>query len=64
LEPVYGFGSLFAFKAKFQPVYRPLYLIYQDPAALLTIAGAVGRAYLPNLTARQTLRLVGKLAMH
>jgi phosphatidylglycerol lysyltransferase len=64
LEPVYGFGSLLAFKAKFQPVYRPLYLVYRDPAALLTIAGALGRAYLPHLTARQTLRLVGRLALH
>jgi phosphatidylglycerol lysyltransferase len=60
LEPVYGFGSLLAFKSKFQPVYRPLYLIYPDPAALLTIAGAIGRAYLPHITPRQTLRLVGK----
>ena len=60
LEPVYGFGSLLAFKSKFQPIYRPLYLIYPDPAALLTIAGAIGRAYLPHITPRQTLRLVGK----
>jgi phosphatidylglycerol lysyltransferase len=60
LEPVYGFGSLLAFKSKFQPLYRPLYLIYPDPAALLTIAGAIGRAYLPHLTPRQTIRLVGK----
>jgi lysylphosphatidylglycerol synthetase-like protein (DUF2156 family) len=57
---VYGFGSLLAFKAKFQPQYRPLYLIYQDPAALLAIASAVGKAYLPHITPRQTLRLVGK----
>lgn len=60
LEPVYGFGSLLAFKSKFQPLYQPLYLIYPDPAALPTIAGAIGRAYLPHLTPRQTIRLVGK----
>ena len=29
LEPVYGFGSLLAFKTKFQPLYRPLYLAYR-----------------------------------
>ncbi|HKS99097.1 MAG TPA: DUF2156 domain-containing protein, partial [Rugosimonospora sp.] len=28
LEPVYGFRALLAFKAKFQPVYHPLYLAY------------------------------------
>jgi lysylphosphatidylglycerol synthetase-like protein (DUF2156 family) len=60
LEPVYGFSSLLAFKSKFQPRYHPLYLIYPDPAALLTIAGAIGRAYLPKITPRQTIRLVGK----
>src|SRR5262249_27746837 len=64
LEPVYGFGSLLPFQAKSQPASRPLTLVYRAPAALLTIAGALGRAYLPHLTARQTLRLVGKLALH
>ena len=28
IEPVYGFQSLLQFKAKFQPVYQPLYLAY------------------------------------
>lgn len=58
LEPVYGFGSLLAFKAKFQPVYRPLYLAYPDPAALPAIGNAIGRAYLPHLSARHATRLV------
>ncbi len=57
LEPVYGFRSLLAFKAKFQPVYRPLLLAYPESAALPAIAYAIGRAYLPVLTARQALRL-------
>jgi lysylphosphatidylglycerol synthetase-like protein (DUF2156 family) len=61
LEPVYGFHSLLAFKAKFQPVYQPLYMIYQDPAALPTIANAISRAYLPNLTPHQTLQLASKI---
>jgi phosphatidylglycerol lysyltransferase len=61
MEPVYGFQSLLHFKAKFQPVYQPLYLAYPDPAALGSIATAIGRAYLPHITPRQTLRLLTKL---
>ncbi|NMI00745.1 DUF2156 domain-containing protein [Pseudonocardia sp. K10HN5] len=57
LEPVYGFRSLLAFKAKFQPVYRPLYMAYPDPTALPAIGNAIGRAYLPRLSARQATRL-------
>ena len=63
LEPVYGFRSLQAFKAKFQPVYRPLLLAYPDPAALPTIGNAVTRAYLPGLTPSQALRLLRRV-MH
>jgi phosphatidylglycerol lysyltransferase len=61
MEPVYGFQSLLHFKSKFQPVYHPLYLAYPDPAALGSIATAIGRAYLPNLTSRQGLRLLTKI---
>ena len=61
MEPVYGFQSLLRFKAKFQPDYQPLYLSYPDPAALGSIATAIGRAYLPHLTARQALHLLTKL---
>jgi hypothetical protein len=56
-----GFQSLLHLKAKFQPVYQPLYLTYPDPAALGSIATAIGRAYLPHLTSRQALRLLTKL---
>jgi lysylphosphatidylglycerol synthetase-like protein (DUF2156 family) len=56
-EPIYGFRSLLAFKAKFQPIYRPLYLAYPDPAALLSIGNAIARAYLPHLTSRQATHL-------
>jgi len=58
LEPVYGFRALLAFKDKFQPAYRPLYLAYPWPAALPRIAVALVRAYLPTLTLRQAVRLV------
>jgi lysylphosphatidylglycerol synthetase-like protein (DUF2156 family) len=61
MEPVYGFQSLLHFKAKFQPLYQPLYMAYPDPAALGSIATAIGRAYLPHLTPRQALRLLAKL---
>ena len=58
IEPVYGFGSLLAFKAKFQPVYRPLMLAYPESAALPGIAVAIARAYLPALTSRQAIHLI------
>jgi phosphatidylglycerol lysyltransferase len=61
MEPVYGFQSLLHFKAKFQPIYQPLYLAYPDPAALGSIAAAIVHAFLPRLTALQLLRLLTKL---
>jgi lysylphosphatidylglycerol synthetase-like protein (DUF2156 family) len=60
-EPVYGFRSLLAFKAKFQPIYQPLYLAYPDPAALLSIGNAIVRAYLPHVTSRQATQLARRL---
>jgi lysylphosphatidylglycerol synthetase-like protein (DUF2156 family) len=60
LEPVYGFRSLLAYKLKFQPVCRPLYMLYPAASALPAIGVAVTRAYLPDLTVRQGLRLVGR----
>jgi lysylphosphatidylglycerol synthetase-like protein (DUF2156 family) len=58
LEPVYGFRSLLAFKAKFQPSYRPLFMAYPDATALPTIGAAITRAYLPHLTRAQIIRLL------
>jgi lysylphosphatidylglycerol synthetase-like protein (DUF2156 family) len=57
MEPVYGFRSLLAFKAKFQPRYRPLWLVYPGAADLPRIARAVSRAYLPHLSPVQAARL-------
>jgi len=48
MEPYYGFRSLHAFKAKFQPRHEPLYLAYRDEADLPRIGIAISRAYLPN----------------
>ncbi|MDI2127218.1 rhomboid family intramembrane serine protease [Yinghuangia seranimata] len=61
LEPVYGFRSLLAFKAKFQPQYQPLYMTYPDATALPSIANAIGRAYLPHTSPAQMLRLSRRL---
>lgn len=61
LEPVYGFRSLLAFKAKFDPQYRPLLLAYPDPAVLPAVVNAVMRAYVPHLGPAQLTRLVRRL---
>ncbi|ELT45808.1 bifunctional lysylphosphatidylglycerol flippase/synthetase MprF [Arthrobacter nitrophenolicus] len=61
LEPVYGFRSLAAFKSRFKPEYRALYLYYQDPLHLPAIGRALTRAYLPGLSLPQGARLVSKL---
>ncbi|MCU1516661.1 MAG: hypothetical protein JWQ75_1382, partial [Pseudarthrobacter sp.] len=58
LEPVYGFRSLAAFKSRFKPEYRTLYLYYQDPLHLPAIGRALTRAYLPGLSLRQGARLL------
>ena len=61
LEPAYGFRSLLAFKAKFQPTYNPLYLTYPGAADLPTIANAIGRAYLPHITPHEGFKLARRL---
>jgi hypothetical protein len=58
---VYGFRSLLAFKAKFQPRLRPLWLVYPDAADLPRIARAIGTAYLPDLSPGQAVRLAAAL---
>jgi phosphatidylglycerol lysyltransferase len=50
LEPYYGFRSLLAFKAKFQPVFHPMYLVFPNETALAEIGIAVARAYMPDAT--------------
>ena len=50
LEPYYGFRSLLAFKAKFQPVFHPMYLIFPGETALGEIGIAIARAYMPDAT--------------
>lgn len=58
LEPVYGFASLFRFKAKFQPRYAGLHLAYADPLALPRVGVAIARAYLPDARTGDVLAIV------
>jgi lysylphosphatidylglycerol synthetase-like protein (DUF2156 family) len=55
LEPLYGFRSLHAFKAKFAPRYEPIHLAFRDEADLPRIGVALTRAYLPDASPRQLL---------
>ena len=50
LEPLYGFRSLDAFKAKFQPRHVPMFMVFRDEAALPRISLALTEAYLPDAT--------------
>jgi phosphatidylglycerol lysyltransferase len=61
LEPVYGFKSLFNFKRKFQPEFRPVYMAYPDSLALPTIGIALARTYVPSMSPRQAVRFMRSL---
>ncbi|MFC6355787.1 rhomboid family intramembrane serine protease [Luethyella okanaganae] len=58
LEPAYGFRSLLRFKRKFHPELLPLSMAYPDPLALPAIGAAVLRAYLPELSLGDSVRLL------
>lgn len=53
LESAYGFRSLMEFKAKFQPVFTPVYLGYTSDLDLPDIALAISHAYVPHVSLRQ-----------
>ncbi|MFF0414758.1 bifunctional lysylphosphatidylglycerol flippase/synthetase MprF [Kitasatospora sp. NPDC004745] len=57
MEPYYGFRSLHAFKAKFQPRYEPMYLLYRDEADLPRIGLSLLRCYLPSASVRDLLKV-------
>ena len=61
LEPAYGFSSLFRFKAKFNPDYETISMAYPDPLVLPAIGVAIGRAYLPEVSAKEAVALVRTL---
>jgi lysylphosphatidylglycerol synthetase-like protein (DUF2156 family) len=56
LEPLYGFRSLHAFKAKFRPRHEPIYLAFRDESDLPRIGVALTRAYLPDATPGQLIK--------
>jgi lysylphosphatidylglycerol synthetase-like protein (DUF2156 family) len=58
LEPVYGFRSLHAFKAKFQPRLSPMYMAFRDEADLPRIGIGITRAYLPDAGVRDLVSVV------
>jgi len=57
LEPAYGFGSLFRFKAKFHPEYSTLFMAFPDFSALPRIGMALARAYLPEVSTKESMVL-------
>jgi phosphatidylglycerol lysyltransferase len=57
MEPHYGFRSLHAFKSKFSPRYEPLFLAYRDEVDLARIGIALTRAYLPDASLRDLVRI-------
>ncbi len=57
LEPYYGFRSLLAFKTKFQPINKSMYLVFPDEGALAEIGIAIARAYMPEATARDWVKM-------
>jgi phosphatidylglycerol lysyltransferase len=61
LEPYYGFRSLLAFKAKFQPTFAPIFLVFPDETALAEIGVAIARAYMPDATVGDWVRMAGEL---
>lgn len=62
LEPYYGFRSLLAFKAKFQPRFAPMYLVFPDETALVEIGVAISRAYMPDATLTDWLKMGVEMA--
>jgi lysylphosphatidylglycerol synthetase-like protein (DUF2156 family) len=63
LEPYYGFQSLFAFKQKFRPEHRPMYLVFPDSTALAEIGIAVARAYMPDAGLRDWIKMTWEMVL-
>lgn len=58
MEPLYGFRSLLTFKAKFRPVFEPMYLVTPDSGQLASIGLAVTHAYLPEMKAKDVVGVI------
>jgi phosphatidylglycerol lysyltransferase len=59
-DAVYRFKSLFEFKARFQPEWRPMFLVYRDPVQLPAIGLAIVRAHMPGVDAGHIAKLAGE----
>lgn len=57
MEPVYGFRSLLAFKAKFNPEYVPIYLAVPTFGELPGVGLAIAHAYMPDMTIKDTFTI-------
>lgn len=62
IEPLYGFRSLAASKAKFHPEHRRWYLLYADEVRLPAVGLAVCSCYLPGLRVRDAVGAVRQWA--
>lgn len=58
MEPLYGFRSLLTFKAKFRPLFVPMYLVTPDSGKLASIGLAVARAYIPEMKAKDVVGMI------
>lgn len=58
LEPVYGFRSLLRFKTKFKPTADAMHVVFRDPVQLPAIGIAIARCYLPDVTLRDSMKLL------
>jgi lysylphosphatidylglycerol synthetase-like protein (DUF2156 family) len=57
----YRFKSLFEFKERFQPEWRPVFLIYREAVQLPSIALAIVRAHASGLDTARIAKLVGEV---
>lgn len=59
-DTFYRFKSLFEFKERFQPKWRPVFLVYRDPVQLPAIALAIVRAHASGLDSAHLAKLIGE----
>jgi phosphatidylglycerol lysyltransferase len=61
LGPYYGFRSLLACEAELQPTFAPIRLVFPVETALVEIGIAIARAYKPDATVGDWVRMAGEL---
>lgn len=63
-DAYYNFRSLFEYKAKFQPKWKPVYLAYEGVDQLPRVAAAIVGAHLPGLDPLLVAELLGASLWH